>query len=279
MHVSTQKPITINHATPSKTQIPQFGRFNVNTSTLNMRFPEDDIIEYVRVVSGADKTIEEFEALGAHFKLEGVDGNNSKLNDSLCVHPNMIQYGPKTKWALVSVLDKNYKIIKKFSNQFMTPSGFINEVFNQTRKHFNDIAKLTEPVSPIPLGLDSRTRFSNLGDNAVKMYRGQVKQEREAAGLDRLPKENVLTHRAWSYWIVNSDKPLPMEEAKALNERLGQDIRAQGCAGGIANDRLEDYLGTGAKGVSHWHVDTIEGLAELRAQLELVYNNNDIPNN
>ncbi len=254
------------------TSAPQFGRFNVSASTLASRFSNDDIMEYVRSVSGADDEIGDFEDKGVHFKLEGIDGNNDKLNNSLCVHGNMVQYGPKTKWALLSVLDEDGAVIKKFSNQIMAPAKFVAEVFNQMHKHFEDKAKLNAPPALTPLGSTTRTHFSNLGDNAKDRSPGQVKQELESAGFDRLPKDKLLTHRAWTYWIVHSDKPMPMEQAKVLNERLGQDIRAQGFAGGLSNDRLEDYLGTGATGLSHWHVDTIEGLAELRSQLQIVYN-------
>lgn len=147
-----------------------------------------------------------------------------------------------------------------------------------------------------------RTPFPNVGDFVPKDDpRWEViKQESALAKLDKLPKF-VKTHRAWYYWIIDlGDRALPEKEAIALYEKFGIDVRPFGhCA--MDRKLFGQYLGfarehnrkfrddawspeeraewaavtriTGKKaelvpeGVTMWHVDSVEGLAALSAEL------------
>lgn len=88
-------------------------------------------------------------------------------------------------------------------------------------------------------------------------------------GRAELPRGFVLTvHRAWVYQTARIDPALPAALARAVNatpcdlpgtkysgERgsLGAVCRAEGFAGGLPDDRIDD--------TDHWHIDAAEALA------------------
>lgn len=75
------------------------------------------------------------------------------------------------------------------------------------------------------------------------------------AGLLLYPSGIHVTFiRAWYYWQVTSSEPLPKEPARQLNDRCGDVVRVDGCAGGKTVDD---------SGVASWHVDTDMGLSLL----------------
>lgn len=75
----------------------------------------------------------------------------------------------------------------------------------------------------------------------------------------------VTFGRAWYYWCVHSNQPLPFQQAAQLNKLYKGDVRVKGYAGGLEPD-VNDAWKPG-EDVFDWHVDTQAGLNALAEQL------------
>jgi hypothetical protein len=149
---------------------PRFGALTTDQASMRDVLGPDAASQYAAAASQQQPGIDLFEKIGIHVKMEGVRGNDPKIDGAtVCFRDSKILEAD-TELALVSLVDQGGNAIcnKKFANMYLPPATFWERVIEEVRIYVTEVAALTEPVEPTPLGLKTYTPFPSLGHNAKK---------------------------------------------------------------------------------------------------------------